>query len=382
MDRNQLVALVDALPEHAGRVVGWIRINAWLEPSQPPMVIPPASLDNEQGAGGSQALWAWLGHLPASWPLDATVGRLVRRLRPGGWIAVSWGDDSSFDLGVLCEREATNRVGLVRDALHLAGVRDVTLVPGAVPMLVGRRMSPRPARVSVVVLACNQERTLAATLDSVAAQTHPDVELLIVDDGSRDSTPRVIHPYRDRARVLSHANWGVARSLNHALLQASGQHFTWIGGDNLLYPTALDVLAAELDCDTTVGGVYADHDVISDAGRYVETERKPGFSLEAARERYLMGIVFLTRTSVARAVGGFDASLAVAEDDAFWLAVAELHHVVHVPQVLGAYRFHAPAPDAAHARTRALKLAEARRVSRALRQRAPATSASTPPRSA
>lgn len=370
------MALVDALPEHAGRVVGWIRINAWLEPDQAPVVIPPASLDDALGADVSQGLWAWLGHLPATWPLDATITRLVRRLRPGGWIAVSWGDESSFDLGVLCEREPTNRVGLVRDALHLAGVRDVTLVPGAVPMLVGRRLAPEPARVTVVVLACNQERTLAATLDSVVTQTHPDVELLIVDDGSRDSTCRVIQRYRDRARVLSHANWGVARSLNHALLQATGQHFTWIGGDNLLYPTALDVLASELDADPGLGGVYGDHDVVSDAGRYVETERKPAFTIEAARERYLMGIVFLTRTSVARAVGGFDASLAVAEDDAFWLAVAERNRVLHVPQVLGAYRFHAPARDAAEARVRALKLAEARRVSRALRRRESAPSVS------
>lgn len=369
MDRNRLEALVEALPEHAGHVVGWIRINAWLTPDQPPVVIPPASLDDDLAADVSQGLWAWLGHLPASWPLDGTIARLTRRLRPGGWIAVSWGDDSSFDLGLLCEREAANRVGLVRDALHLAGVRDVTLVPGAVPMLIGRRMAPEPARVSVVVLACNQEATLAATLDSVVAQTHPDVELVIVDDGSRDGTGRVIQRYRDRARVLAHANWGVARSLNHALLHATGQHFTWIGGDNLLYPTALDVLASELDADPGLGGVYADHDVISDAGRYVETERKPAFSIEAARQRYLMGIVFLTRASAAHAVGGFDASLTVAEDDAFWLAVAERNRILHVPQVLGAYRFHAPARDAAHARIRALKLAEARRVSRALRQR-------------
>ncbi len=368
MDRRRFESLLTNLPEFGGRLVGWMRISTWAEGASSATVLPPASLDDDGGERSSSAAWAWLGDLPGTWPLDRTVSRLVRRVTPGGWVAISWGLDSRWNVGLLCERDVENRAACVRDALHLAGVRDVAVVAGAFPTLVGRRMADERERVSVAVLARDQERTLAATLDSLCMQTHPDVEILVIDDGSRDRTARIADRYRDRVRVLSHSNWGVARSLNHAFLQSTGAHFTWIGGDNLLYPTALEVLASELASDGELGGVYADHDVISDAGRYLHTERKPDFSLDLVRRRYVMGIVFLTPRAVVDAVGGFDAELDVAEDDAFWLAVAERYPIARVPQVLGAYRFHGPATSLNAARTRAAKLAAARRVSERLRQ--------------
>ncbi len=370
MDERRFIASLEGLPESHGRLAGWIRVVGWRSAGAQAAVIPPPSLDDDAGADSLAGVWAWLGNLPGTWPLDRTVERLVRLVRPGGWVALSWSDDSRWHPGLLCEREATNLRGSATDALMLTGIRDITGSPAVDGVgrstLMGRKMAGERGRISVAVLAYQCRATIAATIDSLLAQTHPDVEILVIDDGSTDGSARLIDRYRDRVRALSHSNWGVARSLNHALAQSTGRYFSWIGGDNLLYPTALEVMGSELDTDPTLGGVYADHDVVGDDGRYMRTERKPAFDLALARERYLMGVVFLARGDSARAVG-FDPTLAVAEDDQFWLGLAERQPLVHVPQVLGAYRFHGPMRDPKRARARAEKLAECRRVSVQLR---------------
>ncbi|HEX7807383.1 MAG TPA: glycosyltransferase family A protein, partial [Thermoanaerobaculia bacterium] len=69
-------------------------------------------------------------------------------------------------------------------------------------------------KLSVVMAVFNGARDLRATLDSIAAQTERDFELIVVDDGSTDDTPAILASYDDpRLRVLTQANAGLTRSL-------------------------------------------------------------------------------------------------------------------------------------------------------------------------
>jgi glycosyltransferase involved in cell wall biosynthesis len=109
--------------------------------------------------------------------------------------------------------------------------------------------------VSVLIPAYNAERWLATTVQSVLAQTWPAIEIIVVDDGSRDRTFAVAKEWESTAvKVLTQANMGAAAARNRALELAQGDYIQWLDADDLLHPEkiALQMHAAKEAADPRV----------------------------------------------------------------------------------------------------------------------------------
>ena len=105
--------------------------------------------------------------------------------------------------------------------------------------------------ISVIVPVHNGERFLSETLVSALSQTFPDFELIIVDDGSSDRSPRLIEDFlaRDaRVRAARQLNSGVAAARNRGIAEARGEFIATLDADDLWRPQKLEkqVLAFEL----------------------------------------------------------------------------------------------------------------------------------------
>lgn len=123
---------------------------------------------------------------------------------------------------------------------------------------------PVPA-VSVVMPAYNHERFVGAAIDSVLAQTLPDFELVIVDDGSTDATADVIAGYRDdRIRYHHQQNQDAYNALNNGMAMARGRYIAIINSDDLYSPTRLATLLA--CCEAGARFVFTDVEPIDDDG--------------------------------------------------------------------------------------------------------------------
>ena len=96
--------------------------------------------------------------------------------------------------------------------------------------------------VSVITPTYNDERFVEQTIRSVLNQTHKNLELIIVDDNSTDSTLRIISSINDsRIRLFENSkNMGAAYSRNKALLEARGDYVAFLDGDDLWAPNKLD----------------------------------------------------------------------------------------------------------------------------------------------
>ncbi len=94
---------------------------------------------------------------------------------------------------------------------------------------------------SVLIPAYNQAAYLRQAIDSVLSQTYKDYELIVIDDGSTDSTPQVLQSYGSRIKVLTEQNLGSAMARNAAASVASGEYLAFLDHDDLLLPTALAV---------------------------------------------------------------------------------------------------------------------------------------------
>jgi glycosyltransferase involved in cell wall biosynthesis len=92
--------------------------------------------------------------------------------------------------------------------------------------------------VSILIPAYNAERTLAWTIESALAQSWPHKEIIVVDDGSSDTTLEVAGKYwaEPGVRVISQPNRGASNARNLALSAARGEYIQWLDADDLLHP--------------------------------------------------------------------------------------------------------------------------------------------------
>ncbi len=97
-------------------------------------------------------------------------------------------------------------------------------------------------RVSVVISSYNMAETLPDTIDSILAQTFPDWELIIINDGSKDHTQAVLSKYEDpRIHIITNKkNLGIIRSLNKGLSVARGEYIVRLDADDTAYPDRLE----------------------------------------------------------------------------------------------------------------------------------------------
>jgi hypothetical protein len=97
---------------------------------------------------------------------------------------------------------------------------------------------------SVVVISHNYERYLRQAIDSALAQDHRPLQVLVVDDGSTDSSPQIIREYGDRIDPLFKSNGGNSTAINAIFPRCRGEIVMFLDADDYLYPYAVSTVAA------------------------------------------------------------------------------------------------------------------------------------------
>jgi glycosyltransferase involved in cell wall biosynthesis len=233
--------------------------------------------------------------------------------------------------------------------------------------------SPVAPRISVVLAAFNAARTVSSAVRSVLAQTERGFELIVVDDGSTDSTLQILDDIGDpRMRVISQANRGPSAARNTGIDAARGGLIAFLDADDLWLPRYLERMGAALDARPDAGMAYCDAWVFEDGtGRVRRTtifdrHHPPGPPpLDPAQflVLHLRDNFFYVGTTVrARAlaqVGGFREDLTGREDYEMWLRIeADGFPVVEVAEPLALYRIspHQRSANSTHAVTGNLEL--------------------------
>lgn len=201
----------------------------------------------------------------------------------------------------------------------------------------------RAPLVSVIVPTYNRAEYLAETIDSVLAQDHGHIEVIVVDDGSTDATADVLAPYADRITVLRQANRGQAHAVNAGLAEARGEYLTLVSDDDPLLPEALGVLVEVLETDLDALVAYPDWYLIDSDGEVCIEMPGLAYSL-ADMVRYhlcLPGPCTLFRRRAVDLVGGWDPRWRWVADYDFWMRIGLHGPMVRVPRVLATWRRHA-----------------------------------------
>jgi glycosyltransferase involved in cell wall biosynthesis len=204
--------------------------------------------------------------------------------------------------------------------------------------------------VSLVVTTYNHARFVEQCLDSVAAQTFRDFELLIIDDASVDGTSARIQTWLDRtdtraAFIANERNLGICACRNLALRHSQGEFFSTLSGDDYYEP---EKLASEYEffatLDGSAGAVFSNMRLVDEDGCELASWFESGWPpAEGAiferlvEHNYLPAPTVMTRRAALLQVGGYDETLAY-EDLDMWLKLADRFEFRYIPELLVNYR--------------------------------------------
>ncbi|OKH33362.1 glycosyl transferase family A [[Phormidium ambiguum] IAM M-71] len=198
--------------------------------------------------------------------------------------------------------------------------------------------------ISVIIPAYNSEKTIKETIESVLNQTFSDFELIVVNDGSTDSTLEIVNNIKDsRMMVFTYPNAGVAVSRNRGVSHSSGEFVSFLDADDLWTADKLEAQLKALQENPEAAVAYSWLDSIDESGNFLRQGERIKENGDIYTKLLLIPFVSsgsngLIRRQAFIEIGGFDESLAASQDYDFYLRLAARYHFVCVPEVQILYR--------------------------------------------
>lgn len=207
--------------------------------------------------------------------------------------------------------------------------------------------SERRPKFSVVIPAYNVKDYIADCLNSVLAQSEPDFEVIVVDDGSTDDTAQIVSTFDDpRIRLVCRENGGLAAARNTGIGAACGELVAFLDADDRWCPEKLAAHRQVFDQDPQVSVSY-DLSAFIDinghrTGLCMAQTKKPLTHEALLLKNYLgNGSTSVVRANVLAQTGGFDQDLKRFVDHELWVRLtAQGHRFQQIPHRLTEYRVH------------------------------------------
>jgi glycosyltransferase involved in cell wall biosynthesis len=220
-------------------------------------------------------------------------------------------------------------------------------------------MSAGAPRVSVVMAVYNGAAYLKPAIDSVLAQTFPDFELIVVNDGSTDASRDIVLAAGDRRiRLLDNPrNLGLTPSLNRGLEAARGEFIARLDADDVATPDRLARQVAFLDRNPDIALVGSFYRLIDPRGRVIRGGKWPRHHNHLRWSLLFYcpfnhSAVTWRRGPVSAAIGPYDGNFQYAMDWEYWSRMASRLRVANIPRVLTLYRVGPHSMSSNHPRVR------------------------------
>ena len=202
-------------------------------------------------------------------------------------------------------------------------------------------------RVSVIIPSYQREHVVGRAIDSALAQTYPDVEILVIDDGSTDGTAQVVQGYGSKVHYVYQDNQGRSAARNSGMRQATGEFIAILDSDDWWHPSKVAKQVTAMRQHPQVGLMYSQAYMVDAVGKHTLFGQGPDTPQDIF-ERLLMENLIpassvMTRRDCLTAIGGFNEQMDFAEDWELWLRLAARYSQLCIPEPLSYYWM--PSPD-------------------------------------
>jgi glycosyltransferase involved in cell wall biosynthesis len=197
-----------------------------------------------------------------------------------------------------------------------------------------------PPIVSVVIPAYNAEKYIRESIDSVLTQTFKNYEIIVVDDGSTDSTGIIIQQSYPSVRYIFQKNGGPAKARNVGIKEARGEYIAFLDADDVWMPTKLEKQIHYFNQHPEISFVFTENSMFDEKGiiRHTLGKRERLLKKDVVRNifmsSYLATPTVMVQKKVFEEVGYFEENLIAAEDDNMWMRIAMKFKVALIDEPL------------------------------------------------
>lgn len=194
-------------------------------------------------------------------------------------------------------------------------------------------------KVSIVIPCYNVDKTIVETFNSVVEQSYKNIEIILINDGSSDSTPSILNDLADscnRVIIDSHENKGLPYTRNIGAKKSTGEFLVFLDGDDILAPSYVERCVSEFERDNSLNLVYTETEFF-EAMTGVFT--LPEYSYKGLLINNCIPATAMIRTKDFKEVGMYDENLKITEDWDLWIRyLAKYPNVYKIPDNLFFYR--------------------------------------------
>ncbi|MCX6150717.1 MAG: glycosyltransferase [Ignavibacteriales bacterium] len=199
-------------------------------------------------------------------------------------------------------------------------------------------------KITVITPSYNQGQFLEETIRSVVEQNYPNLEYMVFDGGSTDSSVEIIKKYEKNISFwVSERDKGQTDAINKGFNKATGEIVTWLNSDDFYYPNALHLIA-EMYNKYPEAGLYVGNGAIADKNgkriRKYSNDLLFDFDILLKGSNYILQPSTFINSKAIKDLGFLDETLFYAMDLEYWLRVAQKYEVVTVNEELSAYRWY------------------------------------------
>ncbi len=199
--------------------------------------------------------------------------------------------------------------------------------------------------ISVIMPCYNAEAFLADSINSVLNQSYPNIELIVVDDGSTDNSKAILDGFGKRIKTLFQSNCGPGPARNRGIEQATGDFIAFLDSDDYWDPRCLELLYLAIQ-SSNAALAYCGWQNIGKTTKPTPPYVPPNYQTGDKVQDFLKSAApwpihaALVRHDVLKQTGNFDEQWATCMDYDLWLRIGTTHPIVLVPEVLAFYRHH------------------------------------------
>ena len=202
-------------------------------------------------------------------------------------------------------------------------------------------------KVSIIIPVYNGANYLKEAIDSAFTQTYKNIEVIVVNDGSKDDgkTEEIAKSYGDKIRYIYQENGGVASALNRGIQEMTGEYFSWLSHDDVYYPDKIEVQIDYLQNEKKDIILYGDYDCIDAESKFLHTYKinpvdplKLHFALLTSYP--VNGCTTLIPKSCFNTAGLFNEKLKTTQDYEMWFKLAGQYEFRHIVKPLVKARLH------------------------------------------